>query len=235
MKRYCIPEKDSARFVSQMERVLDLYAEPPDPLRPLVCMDEASRQLLEDVYGPLPMEPATPRRGAEPEREGKPKREDYHYRRKGTRCVFLFFAPHLGWRRVAGSVRRTRKDWAREVKRLLDEDFPDALKVRLVSDNLNTHDFASLYEAFPAEEAHRLMSRLELHHTPRNGSWLNMAEVELSVLGSDCLDRRIPDARTMDKEMAAWEKQRNATKSTVRWQFTTPDARTKLGRLYPQF
>ena len=221
MKRYCIPERDAARFVAQMEDVLDLYALPPDPLRPLVCMDEASKQLLGDAVEPLAMKP------------GVPKREDYHYARGGVRSLFMFFAPHVGWRRVASSARRTREDWARQIKRLVDEDFPQATVIRLVCDNLNTHAIASLYQTFPAPEAHRLARKLEIHYTPRNGSWLNVAEIELSVLGEQCLKRRIPDGDTLDTELAAWEARRNQDHSVVRWQFTTEDARVKLRRLYP--
>lgn len=221
MRRYCIPERDAARFVAQMEDVLDVYALPPDPLRPLVCMDEAAKQLLADVVPPLPMGP------------GAPKREDYHYQRGGVRSLFMFFAPHLGWRRVAGSARRTREDWALQIKKLVDEDFPGAAAVRLVCDNLNTHAVASLYATFPPEEAHRLARRLEIHYTPRNGSWLNVAEVELSVLAGQCLKRRIGDAATLDAELAAWVAERNEEKCGVRWQFTTADARVKLRRLYP--
>jgi len=226
VKRFCIPEQDRARFVAQMEEVLDVYARPPDPLEPLVCMDEASKQLLGHLVEPLPMEPGP---------GGVDAREDYHYTRGGVRSLFMFFAPHLGWRRVASSERRTRQDWAREVKRLVDEDFPDARKIVLVCDNLNTHHVTSLYEAFPAAEAHRIARKLEIHYTPRNGSWLNVAEIELSVLSSQCLDRRIPDAPALDAELAAWQPRRNAEATKVNWQFTTADARVKLRRLYPTF
>lgn len=221
MRRFCIPEKDRARFVAQMEDVLDVYARPPDPAEPLVCMDEAAKQLLGHLVDPLPMAP------------GVDAREDYHYARNGVRSLFMFFAPLLGWRRVAASERRTRADWAREVRRLVDVDFPNARKVVLVCDNLNTHHVASLYEAFEAEEARRIARKLEIHYTPRNGSWLNVAEIELSVLSSQCLDRRIPDAAVLDRELAEWERRRNAEASKVSWQFTTADARVKLRRLYP--
>jgi DDE superfamily endonuclease len=206
-----------------MEDTLDVYAQPPDPLEPLVTMDEASTQLLGDTESPLPMEP------------GKPLREDYHYTRGGVQSIFMFFAPLLGWRRVSASVRRTREDWAREIKRLVDEDFPHARKIKLVCDNLNTHHIASLYETFPAAEAHRLARKLEIHYTPRNGSWLNVAEIELAILSRQCLGRRIPDVATLEKELAAWNAQRNLTASKVNWQFTTADARVKLRRLYPTF
>jgi hypothetical protein len=223
VRRYCIPEKDAARFVAQMEDVLDVYAAPPDPEEPLVCMDEASRQLLGHVHEPLPVAP------------GEAAREDYHYARNGTRSLFMFFAPHLGWRRVASSRRRTRLDWAAQVKRLVDEDFPGARKVVLVCDNLNIHHVASLYEAFEAAEAHRIARRLQIHYTPRNGSWLNVAEVELSVLSGQCLRRRIGDAETLERELEAWQRRRNQEASKVKWQFTTEDARVKLRRLYPTF
>lgn len=223
MKRYCIPEKDRARFVAQMEEVLDVYAAPADPLEPLVCMDEAAKQLLGHAVEPLPTRPGTD------------AREDYHYTRGGVRSLFMFFAPLRGWRRVASSERRTRLDWAREVKRLVDEDFPDARKIVLVCDNLNTHHVASLYEAFPAAEACRIARKLEIHYTPRNGSWLNVAEIELSVLSEQCLARRIGDAAALDAELDAWQQRRNAEAGKVTWQFTTDDARVKLRRLYPTF
>jgi hypothetical protein len=221
VKRWCIPERDAARFVAQMEQVLDVYALPPDPRRPLVCMDEAAKQLLGDAVAPLAMEP------------GVPKREDYHYERGGVRALFMFFAPHLGWRRVTSSVRRTRQDWAQQIKRLVDEDFPEAEVIRLVCDNLNTHAIASLYATFGPEEAHRLARKLEICYTPRNGSWLNVAEVELSVLSAQCLKRRIGAPDVLDAELAAWAAPRNRDKCGVQWQFTTADARVKLRRLYP--
>ncbi len=221
MKRWCIPERDAARFVAQMEEVLDVYAAPPDPQRPLVCMDEAAKQLLGDAVEPLPLE------------QGQPKREDYHYTRGGVRSIFLFFAPQVGWRRVAASVRRTRQDWAEQIQKLVEEDFPQAQQITLVCDNLNTHTIASLYETFAPEKAHRLARKLRIVYTPRNGSWLNVAEIELSVLAEQCLDRRLADAATLEAELAAWNQQRNAEASTVKWQFTTADARIKLRRLYP--
>jgi len=205
-----------------MEEVLDVYAEKPDADEPLVCMDEASKQLLGHEAAPLAMEP------------GKPLREDYHYQRNGTRAIFMFFAPHQGWRRVSSREQRTRRDWAEEIKRLIDVDFLHARRITLVCDNLNTHHIASLYETFTAEEAHRLARKLRIVYTPRNGSWLNVAEIELSVLSRDCLDRRIPGVIELDKELNAWESTRNADESKVTWQFTTPDARIKLRRLYPQ-
>jgi DDE superfamily endonuclease len=205
-----------------MEQVLDLYAQPLSDDEPLVCMDEASKELHANVNTPLPMSP------------GKPLREDDKYERHGTRAIFMFFAPLLGWRRASSREHRTRTDWAQEIKRLLDEDFPMARKVRLVCDNLNTHHIASLYEAFPAEEAHRLACRLNITYTPRNGSWLNVAEIELSFLSRQCLDRRISDAPTLDHELRIWNTNRNRETSKVTWQFTTADARIKLRHLYPQ-
>lgn len=223
VKRFCIAEKDLARFVSQMEEVLDVYAEPPNPDEPLVCMDEASTQLLGHEQPPIPMEP------------GAPTREDYHYIRGGVQSIFMFFAPLLGWRRVTSSAQRTREDWAREIKRLIDEDFPRARKIKLICDNLNTHQIASLYQTFPPEQAHRLARKLDICYTPRNGSWLNVAEIELGVLTRQCLNRRLVDVPTLDKEIAAWNSERNKTASKVNWQFTTADARIKLRRLYPTF
>lgn len=204
-----------------MEEVLDVYAEKPDADEPLICMDEASKQLLGHDVAPLPMEP------------GKPLREDYHYQRHGVRAIFMFFAPHLGWRRACSREQRTRCDWADEIKQLIDVDFPDARRLTLVCDNLNTHTIASLYERFTPAEAHRLARKLRIVHTPRNGSWLNVAEIELSVLSRDCLDRRIASVAELDQELAAWQSQRNTDSSKVTWQFTTADARIKLRRLYP--
>jgi hypothetical protein len=205
-----------------MEDVLDLYAAEHTPGEPLIAMDEASKQLLRDEAEPLPLAP------------GRAAREDYHYERRGVRAIFLFFDPVRGWRRVSCRDSRTRLDWAEEVRRRLVEDYPQARKVKLVCDNLNTHSLASLYHAFPAEEAHALARRLEIHYTPRSGSWLNVAEIELSVLARQCLDRRIGEPAELASETAAWERDRNADGSTVRWRFTTADARIKLRHLYPQ-
>lgn len=205
-----------------MEDVLDVYAGGYTESEPLICMDEASKQLLADVHAPAPPAP------------GRPAREDYHYERAGTQAIFMFLDPVRGWRRASCRESRTRTDWAEEVRRLLDEDYPEARKVTLVCDNLNTHSIASLYQAFPAAEAHRLARRLEIHHTPRNGSWLNVAEIELSVLARQCLDRRIDSAEVLARECAAWERARNADGSRVVWRFTTRDARVKLRHLYPQ-
>ena len=204
-----------------MEVVLDLYTAEHSPEEPLICMDEAAIALHKDVYPPQPMQP------------GSDAKEDYHYEREGVRALFMFFDPLRGWRRVSSREHRTRLDWAEEVKQLLDEDYRHARKVKLLCDNLNTHHIASLYEAFDADEAHRLARRLEVYYTPRNGSWLNVTEIELSVLHQQCLDRRIGDPLTLAKELAAWQQQRNLEQAGVVWRFTTQDARTKLRRLYP--
>jgi hypothetical protein len=206
-----------------MEDVLDLYARDHPADEPLVCMDEASKQLLREV---------TP---AVPPARGRPKREDYHYERRGTRAIFCFFDPNRGWRRLAVQDSRTAVDWAEQVRVLLEEDYPAARKVKLVCDNLNTHTTAALYEAFPAEQARALAKRLEIHHTPVHGSWLNVAEIELSVLANQCLDRRIGSAGELAAAVAAWVKERNADGSRVVWRFTTDNARVKLRHLYPQF
>lgn len=204
-----------------MEDVLDTYTEPRDPEEPLICMDEAARQLLAQEREPLALAP------------GRPAREDYHYQRRGTAVVFLFLDPLRGWRRSSVRDSRTRVDWAEEVRRLLEEDYPTARRVKLVCDNLNTHHAASLYEAFPPEEARRLARRLEIHYTPRHGSWLNMAEVELSVAHRQCLDRRVASAAALREELGAWAEGRNARACTVSWRLTTEDARIRLRSLYP--
>jgi hypothetical protein len=206
-----------------MEQVLDAYAWPLNEEEPLVAMDESCKELHSHVQPPVPVAPQ------------QPYRESDKYERHGTCAVFMFFAPLLGWRRVSASERRTRIDWARQVQRLLDEDFPQARKVHLICDNLNTHHIGSLYEAFPAEQAHRLARRLNIIYTPRNGSWLNVAEIELSFLSRQCLNRRIGDLRILEREMQAWNVTRNRDASKVTWQFTTADARIKLRHLYPQF
>lgn len=223
VERFCIPEKDRARFVARMEEVLDTYQQPYDPLHPLICMDEASRQLLDDVTEPLPMEP------------GAPRRVDDKYERLGVRALFMFYDPITGWRRVGSWDSRTRVEWAEEVRRLLEEDYPDAEYVTLVCDNLNTHDIGSLYTAFDAETAGALRRRLRLVYTPKSGSWLNMAEQELSVLSRQCLGRRrFATAEAMDAAIAAWAADRNARRCGTDWRFTTDDARIKLKSLYPK-
>ena len=204
-----------------MEDVLDLYAEPYDPERPVVCFDETSTQLLADISEPLPAMP------------GRPRREDYEYRREGTRNLFLTCEPKAGWRHVAITQRRTMQDFAHQMQWLVDDAYPDVPVVRLVLDNLNTHRRASLYETFPAVEAHRIAKRLEFHHTPKHGSWLNMAEIEFSVLARACLKGRNPDEDSLHKKVSAYEAERNAASATINWRFSTKDARTKLRRLYP--
>jgi transposase len=211
----------SADFVACMEDVLDLYAEPSHPKRPTVNFDETSKQLIAETRTPLPGQP------------GQPTRTDYEYRRNGTRNLFLFCQPQAGWRHIAVTERRTKVDFAHQMKWLVDERFPDADLIRVVMDQLNTHKPASLYEAFVPEEARRLLKRLEFHYTPKHGSWLNMAEIELSVLSRQCLNRRIPDEETLRQEIKAYEESRNAAQATIDWRFTTSDARVKLHRLYP--
>ena len=206
-----------------MEDVLDVYTRPADPRRPQVCLDETSRQLLGEVTPPLPAAP------------GRPTRQDYEYTREGVCNLFLVTEPLRGWRHVTVSDRRTRADFAHVVKELVDVHYPDAEAIVLVLDNLNTHTPASLYEAFPPAEAKRLADKLEIHYTPKHGSWLNMAEIELGVLAAQCLDRRLPDRATLEREVAAWEAARNAATRTIDWRFTTADARIKLKHLYPSF
>jgi hypothetical protein len=204
-----------------MEDVLAVYTRAYDPRRPQVCLDETSRQLLGEVTPPRPVAP------------GRPARTDYEYERQGVCNVFLVCEPLRGWRHVKVSDRRTRIDWAHCIKDLVDLHYPDAEAVVLVQDNLNTHTPASLYEAFPPVEAKRLADKLELHYTPKHGSWLNMAEIELSVLAEQCLDRRLADRPTLEREVTAWETARNHTRRKVDWRFTTADARIKLKHLYP--
>jgi hypothetical protein len=204
-----------------MEDVLDLYAEPPDPKRPTVCFDELPYQIVAETRTPVPARP------------GRPARVDYEYRRNGTANLFMRVDPERGWRRVSVTDRRTKRDFAREMQTLVDEDYPDADVIRLVSDNLNTHTPAALYEAFPPAEARRIARKLEFHHTPKHGSWLNQAEIELSVLSGQCLDRRLGDRATLEHEVAAWEAERNQAHTTIVWRFTSAAARTKLHRVYP--
>jgi hypothetical protein len=204
-----------------MEDVLDVYQRPYDPRRPLVCMDETSKQLVGETRGALPAAP------------GRPARVDYEYVRRGTANVFLFCEPLAGRRQVRITARRTKVDWAVSVRALVDGVYPQAEKIVLVMDNLNTHAAASLYEAFPPAEAKRIVERLEIHYTPKHGSWLNMAEIELGMLGRQCLDRRIDQVDQLVQEAAAWEAARNAKGVRVDWRFTTADARIKLKKLYP--
>jgi transposase len=204
-----------------MEDVLEVYTRPYDPRYPQVCMDETSKQLLRDAHQPLSMAPAWP------------ERQDYEYERGGVVNLFMFFEPLRGRRWVDVTEQRTKVDWAHQIKDLVDERYPQAERIVLVMDNLNTHTPASLYEAFDPSEAKRLAEKLEIHYTPKHGSWLNMAEIELSVLSRQCLDRRVPDFETLQAEVAAWKERRDATATKIDWRFDTEDARIKLKRLYP--
>jgi len=204
-----------------MEDVIEVYQRPHDPNCPVVCLDETSKQLIGETQTPIPAKP------------GRPARHDYEYERNGTANLFMLFAPLEGWRHVEVTDRHTAVDYAHMLRDLSDKYFPHAGKIALVQDNLSTHKAASLYEAFPAPEARRLVERFEWHYTPKHGSWLDMAEAELSVLSGQCLDRRIPDKQTLIKEVAAWENGRNTNHTKADWQFTTADARVKLKRLYP--
>ena len=217
-----IPPEQNGEFVARMEDLLDTYCLPHDPQIPLIGMDEQPVQLIQETRTPLPARP------------GQPPREDDEYPRNGTANVFMFTAPLQGHRQVHIRAQRTALDWAQEIQHLLEVEYPEADRIRLVCDNLNTHKRGSLYEAFDPETARRLAQRLEIHYTPKHGSWLNIAELELSVLTRQCLDRRIPDLDTLRQETQAWETRRNTAQRGVHWQFKTPDARIKLRRLYPQ-
>jgi DDE superfamily endonuclease len=222
-EQWCIPPEANAEFVWRMEDVLDVYHRPYDPERPLVCLDETSRQVLGEVRVPLPPGP------------GRSARHDPEYARDGVVNLFLVSEPLRGQRQVRLSERRTRIDFAHCIKELVDVHYADVERIVLVLDQLNTHTPAALYEAFPPAEAKRLADKLEIHYTPAHGSWLNMAEIELSVLQRQCLDRRLGNRATMEGELAAWVAARNAAAMTIDWQFTTADARIKLQRLYPSF
>jgi hypothetical protein len=216
-----IPPKQNAEFVAAMEDVLEVYRRPYDSQRPVVCLDEQSKQLVQETRPTIPAQP------------GRNQRMDYEYERNGTANLFMRFEPLAGKRRVKVTEQRTKVDFAHAIRDMVDEDYPDADVIVLVMDNLNTHKPASLYEAFEPAEARRLLEKLEIHYTPKHGSWLNMAETELSVMTKQCLDRRIPDVATLRREIAAWERQRNKARSKINWQFTTHDARIKLRKLYP--
>ncbi len=207
--------------MANMEEALDLYAEPYDPQRPVVCFDETSTQLLAETRPSLPLRP------------GLPLRQDYEYRREGARNLFLACEPLAGWRQVAVTQRRTMQDFAHQMRWLVDEAHPETPVVRVVLDNLNTHRAAPLYETFPAAEARRIAKRLEVHYTPKHGSWLNMAEIEFSVLSRCCLKQRLPDEEALGREVQALVRERNAARVGINWRFKTQDARTKLHRLYP--
>jgi transposase len=207
--------------VAALEDVLEVYQRPLDPAHPVICRDETSQQLVGEIRLPLPAEP------------GQGQREDDEYERRGVANVFLFCEPLTGWREFQVTERRTRTDWALAMRELSDRHYLTAERITVVLDNLNTHGPASFYEAFAPHEARRLAERFEFHYTPKHGSWLNMAEIEFSVLSRQCLDRRIGDAETLQREIQAWKQQRNRARRSVDWQFTTTDARTKLKRLYP--
>src|SRR3954447_25576458 len=220
-KMGCVPKIDGA-YVARMGDVLDLYAEPPDPARPVVCLDESPLQLIGQVREPIPAAP------------GQVARVDYEYRRNGTVNLFVAVDAHRPWRKVTVTKQRTARDYAKRLRELVDVDYPDAGCIRVVQDNLSTHTPGSLYEAFPAPEAHRILERLEFHYTPKHASWLNMVEIEIGVLKRQCLDRRIDDRDELEREIAAWERQRNLAGAHLKWMFTTEKARTKMGRAYPR-
>jgi len=218
---WCIPPHANAEFVWKMEDVLEVYKRPYDRLRPVICMDETSKQLIGETRRPVDAAP------------GQPRRVDYEYERKGVADLFMFFEPLRGWRKVWIAPQRRKVEWAVFVKRLLTEHYAEAERVVLVCDNLNTHTGGAFYEAFPPAEAKQLLNRLEFHYTPKHGSWLNMAETELSVVSGQCLDRRIDEVDELRQEVEAWESDRNVREAKVRWRFTTEDARIKLEKLYP--
>ena len=220
---WCIPSKEDADFVACMEDVIDVYELPYDPMYPVVCMDEKPYQLLDDVRQPLSVRP------------GDNQKTDSEYKRNGTCSIFAFVEPLGGRHHASVHEHRTAIDWAMEIKYLSDEMFPDAKKIILVMDNLNTHKAASLYKAFPPSEARRIIKRLEIHYTPKHGSWLDMAEIELNVMTRQCLSRRIENIANLREELAAWEVERNTVAAKVNWQFRTADARVKLSSLYPRF
>lgn len=219
---WCIPSKEDADFVACMEDVLDVYELPYNPMRPVVCMDEKPYQLLGDAREPLPMRP------------GNDRKTDSEYVRKGTCSIFAFVEPLGGKHHVSVHEHRTAIDWALEIRYLADEMYPDAEKIILVMDNLNTHKPASLYKAFPPAEARRIIKRLEIHYTPKHGSWLDMAEIELNVMSRQCLDRRIETIDLLRTELSAWETERNQNNSKIQWHFQSGNAREKLISLYPK-
>lgn len=223
IESWCIPNHNDPSFVAAMEDVLDVYKRHIDPLRPVVCMDEQPKQLIGECRNPRPVCP------------GHSARHDYEYVRLGTAAIFMFFSPTTCWRRVEVRKTRTRQDWAHEIRTLVDVDFPHAERIVLVMDNLNTHGIASLYATFPPDEARRLAEKLEIHHTPKHGSWLNMAELELSVLTRQALGGRIPDHGMLSRRAQDWMILRNQKEMTVDWRFSKEDARIKLKKLYPSF
>jgi transposase len=218
---WCIPKVD-AEYVARMEDVLDLYAEAPDPKRPVICFDESPTQLIGEVRQPIPAKP------------GQLERYDCEYRRNGTTNLFIFLDAHRSWRRVKVTDRRAAWDFAQCMRELVDIDFPEAEKIRVVLDNLSTHSSAALYQAFPAPEARRVSRRIEFHYTPKHASWLNMVEIEIGVLRTQCLDRRIESRDLLAREVAAWERRRNTSGARINWMFSTEQARTKMARAYPK-
>ena len=221
-QKWCIPTVIGAEFVWRMEDVLDLYAEPYDPCYPVVCFDELPYQLISQKQKPLPIQP------------GQPQRYDYEYQRQGTCNLFMFLQPLAGWRHVKVTARRTKQDFAYCMQELVNIHLPQAHKIRLVCDNLNTHTPAAFYETFDPEQARHLTRMIEFHYTPKHSSWLNMAEVEISVLSGQCLDRRLGQIELVEREVMAWEDERNGRKATIDWRFTIAKARDKLHRLYPE-
>jgi hypothetical protein len=215
-----IPQVDGT-YVARMEDVLDLYAEEADPKRPVVCFDESPTQLIGEVREPIPAEP------------GQPERYDCEYRRNGTANLFVFLDAHRSWRHVKVTDQRAARDFAACMRDLADTHYPDADRIRVVLDNLSTHTAGAIYETFPAQEARRILQRLEFHDTPKHASWLNMVEIEIGVLRGQCLDRRIGEREVLNAEVAAWQKQRNASGARIKWKFTTQKARVKLARAYP--
>jgi transposase len=220
-KMWCVP-KINGEYVARMEDVLDLYAELPDPARPVICLDESPVQLIGELREPIPAAP------------GQIARVDYEYRRNGTVNLFVVMDVHRPWRKVTVTERRTAQDYAERLRELVDVDYPEAACIRVVQDNLSTHTPGALYETFPAPEAHRILGRLEFHYTPKHASWLNMVEIEIGVLKGQCLDRRIDNHAELEREIAAWERRRNAAGARVNWMFTTEKARAKMGRAYPK-
>jgi transposase len=218
---WCIPQVD-AEYVARMEDVLDLYAEEPNPKRPVVCFDESPTQLIGEMRQPIPAAP------------GQLERFDCEYKRNGTANLFIFLDVHRPWRKVKVTERRSAQDYAHCMRELVDVHCPDAERIRVVQDNLSTHSAGALYQAFPPAEARRILRRLEFHYTPKHASWLNMVEIEIGVLRGQCLDRRIDSKEQLEAEIAAWERQRNASGARIKWMFTTDKARAKMGRAYPQ-
>ena len=221
-QQWCIPKDSNGEFVARMEDILETYALPYDPQIPLICMDEQPCQLLDHAREPMPMKPGTPRR------------EDYEYVRERTCSIFVFTEPLRGWRHMEATKHRAKIDWAHQIDRLLSEFYLETEKIRLVMDNLNTHLIGSLYQAFPTEKARNLAKRLEIHYTPKHGSWLNIAEIELSVMTRQCLSRRSPSLSQLNVQLSAWERDRNQSTKFIDWHFTTSQARGKLKHLYPK-